>query len=336
MLRAAKRDLASFRAVKANNFFLFVALLVYGAGESGMEPSAAEPFLLVLAFLMLFPLSADPLRKIPPTRLALWPLGAGDRAALRLATLLLSPVLWFAAAALLVKTRRPALGMLFLLLVLAAQVLAGAGRRIAARAPRASRFRFVPALPGRLGQLVRANLRQMLSVLNVYIALLLSAGGALWRLVGRHPDPMAFPILALLVGLALSTYAQCLFGLDAASSALTRYRLLPLAGWQILLAKDAAFLAILLLLVLPLAPGPGLTFGLTALAIGHWPSLSAPAPQHRWRFTGHRLFPAVVQALAALILACAEYQRGPQFLALAAALYTGSLVLGGRYWEHAR
>ena len=68
--RAIKRDLATFESVKVNNFFLFVALLIYGALESGVRPSSAEPFLLFLGFLLLFPLSSDPLDKIPPQRLA--------------------------------------------------------------------------------------------------------------------------------------------------------------------------------------------------------------------------------------------------------------------------
>jgi hypothetical protein len=135
VLRASRRDFASFRGLKANNFFLFVALLVYGAAESGLEPAGAEPFLQLLAFLMLFPLSADPLRKIPATRRALWPFSSWHRAGLRLATLAISPVLWFAAAALLVKTRRPALGILFLACVLVAPLIASAGRRVTAATP---------------------------------------------------------------------------------------------------------------------------------------------------------------------------------------------------------
>jgi hypothetical protein len=45
----------------------------------------------------------------------------------------------------------------------------------------------------------------------------------------------------------MSTYAQSLFGLELGSgSGMTRYHLLPLGGWEILLAKDIAFLAMLL------------------------------------------------------------------------------------------
>ena len=84
--RAVKRDLATFESVKVNNFFLFVALLMFGALVSGVRPSSAEPFLLFLGFLLLFPLSSDPLDKIPPQRLASWPLTRAQRFALRLAS----------------------------------------------------------------------------------------------------------------------------------------------------------------------------------------------------------------------------------------------------------
>jgi hypothetical protein len=180
-----------------------------------------------------------------------------------------------------------------------------------------------------------ANLRQMFSVLDVYVALLLSGGALAWRVFARDPDRAAFPIFALLTGVALSTYAQCLFGLDAASSALTRYRLLPLPGWQILLTKDAAYSVVLLPLVLPLAPAPGIAFGLSALAVGHWPSLIRPAPQRRWRFTGNRLLPGVVQGVVATALGFAELQRGPEFLAVSGLLYLASLYWSGHHWERA-
>jgi hypothetical protein len=141
----------------------------------------------------------------------------------------------------------------------------------------------------------------MFAVLDTYLAILLSAGGIAYRVLAAPADPAAFPILALLVALALSTGAQVLFGLDS-TSAMTRYRLLPLCGWQILLAKDAALLAILTLLVLPLNLPAGLTFLLTALAIGHFPSVSRPLPQLRWRFHGGRMISGVPLAIAGFAL----------------------------------
>jgi hypothetical protein len=235
--RAIRRDLGTFGALKVNNFFFFVALLIYGALNCGLPPKSAYPFLLLLGLLLLFPLSSDPLSRIPPDRLALWPLGPAQLVALRVVSLALSPVLWFKVF-LMLKTA-PELALAFVALAIGAQLAIAFAGRLARRRPRWNPVRFVP-WPGRTGQLVRNNARQLLAVLDVYIAVLLSLAGSLYRFLTPHPDAGAYPILAMLVALALSTCAQVLFRLDGGPGA-TRYRLLPLRGWQILLAKDAAF-----------------------------------------------------------------------------------------------
>jgi hypothetical protein len=175
----------------------------------------------------------------------------------------------------------------------------------------------------------------MLSLLDPYAALLLSVGGAAYRAFGRHADPEAFAIIGLLVALTMSTYAQSLFGLELASgSGMTRYRLLPLGGWEVLLAKDTAFLAVLFVLLLPLDPGPGMTFGLAALALGHHSSVLLELPQHRWRFTGGRLLPVgALQAVGGLALGFMEYERGLVVLVLAGIGYLASLGYYGRRWD---
>ena len=61
--RAVRRDLGTFRSLKLNNFFLFIALLIWGALESGVEPKSAEPLLLLLFLVLLFPLSSDRCRR---------------------------------------------------------------------------------------------------------------------------------------------------------------------------------------------------------------------------------------------------------------------------------
>ena len=276
--------------------------------------------------LLIFPLSSDPLSKIPPDRLASWPLGSGQRLLLRLATLTLSPVLWFTVF-LMVRTSA-SLALFFVSLAVGAQACIVAAGRIAVRAPRWNPWRRIPRIPGPLGELVRKNLRQMLSVLDTHVALLLSLSGILYRLTA-HADAAAFPILAILVALALSTMAQSLFGLDSAAGA-TRYRLLPLAQKQILLAKDIAFLGVLVVLVLPLSLLPGLTFGLTALAIGHFPSMHLHLPQQRWRFASGRVIFGALQIVAGIALAFAESQVGPGALLVAAAAYAASLYFAPR------
>jgi hypothetical protein len=135
-----------------------------------------------------------------------------------------------------------------------------------------------------LNQLIRKNLRELLSTLDFYCALLLSLSTVAFRIAGRLPDEARLN-MALLVLLALSSYTQCLFGLDGPGG-LSRYRLLPVRGWQLLVAKDAAFLTVALVLLLPLAPLPGVGAALVCLALGHGPSVEEPREQVRWRFSG--------------------------------------------------
>jgi len=281
---------------------------------------------------LLFPLSSDPLGKIPPARLALWPLTAWQRLGLRLASLALSPVAWIGVLILL-KTARPLMALAFCALAAGVQGAAALGRHAARRDPHWNPLRYIPQFPGRLGGLVRKNMREMLSLIDPYAALLLSAGGGLYRLFGAHPDPDAFAILGLLVALTMSTYAQSLFGLELGSG-MTRYRLLPLGGWEILLAKDIAFLAVLFMLLLPLDPAPGVTFGLAALALGHHSSVLLDLPQQRWRFTGGRLLPVgALQAVGGMTLGFLEHQRGVVVLVAAAVAYLVSLHYYGHRWE---
>jgi hypothetical protein len=332
--RAVGRDLGTLGSIKVNNLFLFVALLIYGALNSGQPPKSAYPFLIMLGFLLLFPLSSDPLGKIPSSRLALWPLTTGQRLGLRLASLVLSPVAWIGVLILL-KTARPLMALAFCALAAGMQAAAALGRHAARRDPHWNPLRYIPQFPGRLGGLVRKNMREILSLIDPYAALLLSVGGGLYRLFGDHPDPDAFAMVGLLVALTMSTYAQSLFGLELGSgSGMTRYRLLPLGGWEILLAKDIAFLAILFVLLLPLDPDPGMTFGLAALALGHHSSVLLHLPQQRWRFTGGRLLPVgALQAAGGMALGFLEHQRGWVLFVPAVLAYLVSLNYYGRRWE---
>ena len=280
LLKSVRRDLGSYTAIRTNNFFLFVCLLIWGNLESGVEPVSSYPFLLVLAVLMFFPTSSSLLHKIPRVRLQLWPLNRLTRLA-----------------------------------------LSAAGLQ-ARRVPRA-----LP-IPIRYGGLIANHLRQLLTLLDTWLALAIAAGGGIWRLFAVHPDPAAWPILSLLAALALGTCTQSPFALDG-DSGLTRYHLFPLRGWQIVLAKDLSYLAILLLAILPLAVIPGLAFGLTALAVGRYPAMRLRLLQQRWRFTSGRVLWGVVQCVVAGILGFAYA------LPVAFALYVLSLWWAGRQWDHA-
>jgi hypothetical protein len=310
--RAMRRDLGSFAALKVNNFFLFVLFLTYSNVIYGLQPHSAYPFLLLVGFLLLFPLSSDPLAKIPPARFGLWPLDSSQRVALRLASVALSPVFWIAL--ILLSLAAGSLALAFVALAIAMQ-----GAIVWVGSPRwGGSVRF--AIPGKLGPLVAAAIRQMFSVFDTYLALLLAAAGCVYRFFFHRPDQAAYPIFALLAALALSTYAQSLFGLDS-GGAITRYRLLPLPLWQIVLAKDIAYLTILVVLVAPLSLAAGLTSGLVALAIGRSSSIRRRNPQYRWRFTGGRMMVGVPQIVLGFGLGFAAHRVSAAFLGIAAAGY---------------
>jgi hypothetical protein len=157
--RAVARDLGTYGSFKVNNFFLFVVLLVYGAVESGVEPKSAEPLLMLLGLLLLFPISADPLGRMPPSRAALWPLTFAQRFALRIASLALSPVLWVAVLIMWVTMRRAA-GLWFLAFAIGVQVLVVLGPGAAHRDPHWNLFGMFRPFPdgwGDLSAITRAS-----------------------------------------------------------------------------------------------------------------------------------------------------------------------------------
>ena len=271
---AFRRDWKTVGSIGVNAFFPVTVLLLGRAGG----------FLyLILGLVMLFPASTDPLRKIPASRLGLWPLEPRDRLLLRAASPWLNPVTWLLAGLAIWAIR----GRLSAGLWAVAAGLVAAGFLLSDWLParKGSLWRRIPGFPGLAGQLIRKNVREILSTLDFYVALLLSLTGLAYRVARLSLPEEAFRSLGLLVLLALCTYAQSLFGLDG-DGGLARYRLLPLKGWQILIAKDLAFLTMALILLLPLDPISGLGGAMAALAIGHSASVEQPREQTRWRFSG--------------------------------------------------
>jgi hypothetical protein len=268
---AFRRDWRSFGSLAVNNFFPITALFLQRAGTF---------VYLIIGLVLLFPASTDPLRKIPASRLALWPLDRRERMILRLASPWINPMTWILAALAVWAVR----GRITAGLWGAVAGMFLVGFLLSELPPARGLWRPIPNFPGPLNQLIRKNVREILSTLDFYCALLLSLAALAFRIAGKLPDEARLN-MALLVLLALSSYTQCLFGLDG-EGGLSRYRLLPIRGWQLLTAKDAAFLVVGLLLLLPLAPLPGLGAALVCLALGHGPSVEEPREQVRWRFTG--------------------------------------------------
>jgi hypothetical protein len=191
----------------------------------------------------------------------------------------------------------------------------------------------VPRFPGRWNQLIRKNLREIVSTLDFYCALLMSLGALVCRAM-RLPLPPQFSLaITVLVVLALSSYTQCLFGLDGAGG-LARYRLLPLRGWEVLAAKDVAFLVVAIPLTLPLAPLAGVAAALTALAMGHAPSVNRPRPQSRWRFsTGAGVVSGLLHAIFMATAASSVYLSSSLYLLPVMAVWAASTWHFGRRLE---
>lgn len=336
--RASGRDLHGFQSFGVNNFVLFAGFLTYSSFAGGTlvrigKPQffAAVPLLLLIGFPLLFVFSRNPLNKVPASRLALWPISDHQQLGLRFTSLAVSPVLWIALIVLL-ATRSFVWMLLFLVAALMIATTSLLGRFIASRFRQAKPRVWIPLLPGPLGSLIGNHLRQILSQLDIYVALLLSLGMLVHRLLAGSAAT-ATPLFAVLIALAFSTYAQCLFGLDS-DSAITRLQLLPLPGWQIVLAKDVAYLALLAILILPAQIVPGLVFGLAALIVGRYPAVVYQTLQQRWRFTGGSLRFSVVQIIAGTALAFLASEH-VWLLAAVAVAWILSIFGAGWYWDRA-
>lgn len=320
--RAFQRGEKSFGSLAGNNFFLVAVLFLGKAGAF---------LFLIMGLVVLFPLSTDPLRKIPASRLALWPLGKRDYWVLRAVSPWVNPITWaIVALAIWAARGRVTVG----LWGLAAGLFAAGFVISELPLPRgAAMWRRVPHFPGPLNQLVRKNLREMLSTLDLYCALLLSLATAIYRFAGPPLPPEAFLAMTVLVVIALSSYAQCLFGLDGAGG-WSRYRLLPLRGWQILAAKDAAFLLVTIVLVAPLAPLAGIGAALVALAMGRQPAVENPRPLSRWRFSaGASPVYGIVQVMAMASAASVIGSTSVWMLAACVGAWMGSLWWYGNRLE---
>jgi hypothetical protein len=318
--RALRRDQKSIESITGNNFFWVTVLLLQQAGTF---------IYLLIGLILLFPLSTDPLRKVPPSRLALWPLEPGERWMLRLATPWVNPMTWLLAAGGVYVARGKV--SLALWAVVAGLIASAFLLSAVPWKARGGAFRGIPQFPGALNHLIRKNLREMLATLDFYCALALSLAALAFRLSGKLPEEALLPMTALMA-IALSSYAQCLFGLDG-DSGMERYRLLPLRGWQVLFAKDAAYLVLAIPLALTLSPVACAAGSLIALAVGHSATVTGQKPQARWRFSaGAPLMEGLMQA-ALIAMAAAAVLYSLWFAPLCIVAWAGSLWWYGRTWE---
>ena len=191
-------------------------------------------------------------------------------------------------------------------------------------------LRLVPVFPGRLGGLIQNRVRELLQTLDVWFAALLSLGGFLYRIFDPHPDPTAQVVISGLIVILLSTAAQANSAFDA-ESAVARGLLLPLTGRDVLLARDLAWLLVLLVLTVPYGWFGVAAGGCLALAVGHRTALGPPIEQTRWQFASGQLAPTGLFQIFGIALAISTTQQfGPAVLPVAAAIWWASLEWFGR------
>lgn len=313
---ASRRNQKSFGSFAGNNIaYLGFTLLFFS------DTGAFIFSLVIVGLILFFPLCTDPLRAIPADRLSIWPLANRDRRLLRILSPWLNPLTWVLAVLLVWKKITIGLWLLILGLFLAGFVWPTARFSHVLRA--------LPAVPGPLGQLIRKNLREMTATLDFYAGLILAVPALFFRLNGSLPRDAFLP-LTLVILLTISTYAQCLLGLDGAGG-WTRYRLLPLASWKILAAKDVTFLFVAILFTLPLSPVAGLAAALMGLAVGHRASVTQLQTQARWRFQSTGSLGASLTQMVLMILAgTAVAYKSSLALLPCAAIYVCSTWWFGR------
>ena len=284
------------------------------------DPAALGFFMSLIVIVLFLPSSSDPMTTIPRERLELWPLTASERYGLRLLSPLLNPLTWVMLAAMIWKGitwgLRAFVGGLFLCGFIGSSF----------RMPSV----WIPEIPaGILTQILRKDLRQFLTALDLYCALLITVPAFYLRLTGQLAFSARIPLTGLLI-IIMSTMALTLFGLDG-ESGMTRYRLYPLSGWQVLVAKAIAYLLLMVLVTLPLSPAGGLAGGLMALTVGQFVSVKQVIEQSRWRFRASSPFGhSLAQMFLALLGFSAVTQVGVWCLGPCVAMYAVSLWFCGR------
>lgn len=316
VFQAQWRNLRRLNSVGGNNFFVVVVLFM---------PDSGRFLQLLLGLVALFPLCADPLDLVPKDRLGLWPLTRRQHALLRLASFLMSPVTWITIG-LLAVFKTLSLGLW--LIAFAATVQTGRAWLPQINFSNAT----LPLLPafGVLG-LLKKSLRELFSIFDTYVAMLLSLAALAYRLSGAVLEPDALMGVSLMTALALSTFAQNLFGLDV--GALDRYKLWPVAPWKILAAKGAAYLMVLLLLNLWLDPLVALTAALSSLAVGQTRAMEFPVRLTKWQFTSGALSAGIFQLIAMFGLGAGVRRGGSWISLIAIALYAATLLWSARQMD---
>jgi hypothetical protein len=252
------KELGSVSSVRFNNF-LFCILLILSASGGTLKVKFWSTFFFQIVLLapLLVTFSVDTQHRLPPERAATWPLTGRERLLLSSVSFALNPLFvvlffgylfWMGLAA--------ALFFVLLALIVHTTVFAVSRLPFKLRIPASLGL---SRAPFEVGGIAQEMWRELQGTLDFWVALLIAVIGTLYRLFGRAPEPTAFPVLSLVVGIAMSTVAQRMQRLDE-GRALLRYRLLPIAGWKLLVTQDMTFLIPLAVMVSLLSLRTGVSF----------------------------------------------------------------------------
>jgi hypothetical protein len=331
--KVMSKELNSFSSVRFNNFLFCVLFILSASVKQGRFREAfweTSLFQLFILTPILITSSIDTQHRLPRQRVTLWPLTDTQRLLLTSVSFVFNPIFvvlflsylfWMGFAT----------AFCFVLLGLLIHVATYAATRSPWLDGRFSRG-WITTLPLKYDGIVRVTVGEITCTLDFWAALLLAASGTAYRLFGHSPEQEAFPILSLLVAVAMSTIAQRMLSLDEGRAVL-RYRLLPIAGWKLLVVQDTVFLLLVSIMVLPLSLQVGLAFSFVAIALGRYPSLKQQAGQRRWRFIGGDPRFGVVQVLLGGVAGIGAARIGLSMLAYAFILYLGSVLLGEALWK---
>lgn len=179
------------------------------------------------------------------------------------------------------------------------------------------------------------ELRQIARTLDFWLAFLLALAGTLYRVLSAQPNEDAYPVLAMMVVLCLSTLAQNLFALDGQGGRL-RWRLSPVRGYRVLWRKGGLLISIAGVLTAGLNPVGGVAGMLAALAIGHHFSVFSPIDAGAWRFSMGQFFPyGLMQVIGMFSCGIAAGRGEMVYFWIAAAGWLFSSLIYGWMLEHA-
>lgn len=331
--RLVWKELSSFSSVPFNNFVFSILFIMVAGFESGAPKAAfwsTLSFQIVLLAPLLVTFSVDTQHRLPLERVATWPLTRTQTLLLTSVSFALNPIFIVVFFGYLFWMGLPAsLFFVSLALIIHWTVYAVGRLPFELRTPAGLN---ISRMPIEVAGIAQEMWRELHGTLDFWTALLIAVGGTLYRLFGRVPEPEALPMLSLFVGIAMSTIGQRMLCLDE-GRALLRYRLLPIAGWKLLVTQDITFLIPLAMMVSVLSLRTGIAFGMVAIAVGRYPSLRQRVNQRRWRFVGGDPRFGIAQVLLGGLAGIGEARLGLWVLGIAFGVYLVSVFWGHWLWE---